>query len=181
MSQITYRFTFNKELFCNIREFSKLHSNDTCDEFMHEFTIWIRNNKTLIDCETSRLENFGFKGDIEKKIYKSARYYFKNKYKKQYTINNSKLRKPSIYISRNPMFLKLVETYISNNPMKASLLFNKFINDDNETIQTGIKKEVNRLSNCQIQHIDCLKKIHKTFNNAYYKIKKSKLKQQLKQ
>lgn len=184
MSQTTFRFKFKKELLNNIREFSKLHSNDDCDEFIYEFKIWVRNNKQLINYETIRLGNLGFKGDIEKKIYKSARYYFKNKSKKQYTIqintitNNNITSKTTTYIPRNKSFFKTLETYISNNPIKASVLYKKFINETEPLIQREIYSEKIRLSNYQLSETEILKKIQKAFNNAYNKIKKQRQQRQ---
>jgi len=174
MSQTTYRFKFNKEMLNNIREFSKLHSNDSCDEFAEAFYEWVNTNKALIDSETNRMENLGFKGNIEKKIYKSARYYFKNKTKKRnQIIIPTKTNTSTIpYIPRNPPFFNLMETYIKGNPIKASVLYKQFINETDETIQSEIQKEVYRLSNFNLSHEQCMKKLHKTFDNAYYKLKK---------
>lgn len=180
MSQSTYRFKFNRELLGNIREFSKLHSNDSCDEFMSEFNLWIRSNQSLIDSEKARIENLGFKGDIEKKIYKSARYYFKHKANKAKENAFPISSKSTNYISRSPYFSKTVESYILNNPIKASVLFQQFINETDESIQISIRNEKNRLANYQLNDEMVLKKIRKSFDNAYYKIKKQ-LKRQEKQ
>ena len=48
MSQTTYRFKFNKELLDSIKEFSKLHSNDNCDDFLDAFHLWKRVNNEII-------------------------------------------------------------------------------------------------------------------------------------
>jgi hypothetical protein len=175
MSSTTYRFKFNKDLFNNIREFSKLHSHDTCDDFMESFNLWIVKNKELIQSENSRLIKLGFKGDINNKIYKSARYYFKNKSKKstQNKEGNIDSRRTE-YVPRNPAFFKLIENYIVNNPIKASTLFKQFIDDENENIQTQISREIRRLFTFSLNKEASIKKIHKTFNNAYYKIKNKK-------
>ena len=79
MSQTTFRFKFNRNILNSIKEFSKIHSEDNCDEFLEAFNDWKSLNNELIKTEEERIINLGFKGNIEEKIYRSARYYFKNK------------------------------------------------------------------------------------------------------
>ena len=40
---------------------------------------WKEENIEVIDRETSYMINMGYEGDVVNKMYKSARYYFKNK------------------------------------------------------------------------------------------------------
>ena len=176
MSQTTYRFKFNKELLDSIREFSKLHSNDNCDDFLDAFHLWKRVNNEIISLEEKRILDLGFNGNIEEKIYKSARYYFKNKKNTSYKLNK---QLKTNYIPRNPVFFKMMETYINKNPIKASLLYKEFINETDTNILSEINTEIVRLKTFELNQTECLKKIKKMFNNAYYKIKKQLKKQQL--
>ena len=48
MSQTTYRFKFNRDLLNSIKEFSKIHSEDNCDDFLEEFQDWKIANKQII-------------------------------------------------------------------------------------------------------------------------------------
>lgn len=172
MSQTTFRFKFTKQLLNSIREFSKIHSNDNCDDFLEAFQSWTYENREMIQLEEERLKSMGFNKDINAKIYKSARYYFKNK--KNKTKQNDAVKVNSNikfgYISRNPKFFKMVENYISSNPIKASVMYKNFMDDPTKSVQ--IEKEVNRLITFNLDREAALKKIQKTFNNAYYKIKK---------
>ena len=176
MSQTTYRFKFNKELLDSIREFSKLHSNDNCDDFLDAFHLWKRVNNEIISLEEKRILDLGFNGNIEEKIYKSARYYFKNKKNTSYKLNK---QLKTNYIPRNPVFFKMMETYINKNPIKASLLYKEFINETDTNILSEINAEIVRLKTFELNQTECLQKIKKMFNNAYYKIKKQLKKQQL--
>lgn len=176
MSQTTYRFKFNKELLDSIREFSKLHSNDNCDDFLDAFHLWKRVNNEIISLEEKRILDLGFNGNIEEKIYKSARYYFKNKKNTTYKLNK---QLKTNYIPRNPVFFKMMETYINKNPIKASLLYKEFINETDTHILSEINTEIVRLKTFELNQTECLQKIKKMFNNAYYKIKKQLKKQQL--
>tara|TARA_X000000368_G_scaffold338332_1_gene276296 strand:- start:1525 stop:2061 length:537 start_codon:yes stop_codon:yes gene_type:complete len=176
MSQTTYRFKFNKELLDSIKEFSKLHSNDNCDDFLDAFHLWKRVNNEIISLEEKRILDLGFNGNIEEKIYKSARYYFKNKKNTTYKLNK---QLKTNYIPRNPVFFKMMETYINKNPIKASLLYKEFINETDTHILSEINTEIVRLKTFELNQTECLQKIKKMFNNAYYKIKKQLKKQQL--
>ena len=176
MSQTTYRFKFNKELLDSIKEFSKLHSNDNCDDFLDAFHLWKRVNNEIISLEEKRILDLGFNGNIEEKIYKSARYYFKNKKNTTYKLNK---QLKTNYIPRNPVFFKKMETYINKNPIKASLLYKEFINETDTHILSEINTEIVRLKTFELNQTECLQKIKKMFNNAYYKIKKQLKKQQL--
>ena len=176
MSQTIYRFKFNKELLDSIKEFSKLHSNDNCDDFLDAFHLWKRVNNEIISLEEKRILDLGFNGNIEEKIYKSARYYFKNKKNTTYKLNK---QLKTNYIPRNPVFFKMMETYINKNPIKASLLYKEFINETDTYILSEINTEIVRLKTFELNQTECLQKIKKMFNNAYYKIKKQLKKQQL--
>lgn len=175
MSQTTYRFKFNIDLLNSIKEFSKIHSEDNGDEFLEAFQYWKIANNQIIKKEEERIIHLGFKGNIEEKIYRSARYYFKNK---KNTI--CKLKQKTIktnYIQRNNKFFTMMIEYIERNPIKASLLFKEFINETDEAISSEIKKEFCRLRSFELTQEECLQKIKKGFNNAYYKIKKQLNKQ----
>ena len=47
--------------------------------FKDNWKIWCDNNKDIIKTEIDILKGKGYEGDVLVKMYKSARYYFKNK------------------------------------------------------------------------------------------------------
>jgi hypothetical protein len=83
------------------------------------------------------------------------------------------------YIQRNNKFFTMMVEYIKQTPIKASLLFKQFINETDEAISSEIKKEFCRLRSFELTQEECLQKIKKGFNNAYYKIKKQLNKQNI--
>ncbi len=177
MSQTTFRFKFTRNILNSIKEFSKIHSEDNCDEFLEAFNDWKSLNNELIKTEEQRIINLGFKGNIEEKIYRSSRYYFKNK--KNDTCKLLEKTAKTSYIPRNNKFFTMMVNYINQRPIKASLLFKQFINDSDEVISSEIKKEFCRLRSFELTEDKCLQKIKKGFNNAYYKIKKQLKKQNM--
>ena len=76
-----YRFKFSVMLTDQLLYFSKLHQFDDRNTFKLSWTNWIQNEEiaSLLTSEIEKLTILGLKGDILDKIYKSARYYYRNK------------------------------------------------------------------------------------------------------
>ena len=75
----TYRFKFDATFLGQLKEFSRIHKFDEPSAFKDNWKIWCDENKEIIKRETDRLKTNGYEGDALVKMYKSARYYFKNK------------------------------------------------------------------------------------------------------
>jgi len=85
----TYRFEFSKSFVDELSRFSKVHQYDERREYKEAWVRWKSNTEIaeIISVEVRRLESIGYMGDIEDKIFKSGRYYFRKKSIKQ---NNNK-------------------------------------------------------------------------------------------
>jgi hypothetical protein len=77
----TYRHEFSKEFMANLSLFSKVHQYDDRHTYKSEWTKWTQQEDIAqaIDVEKRRLQENGYKGDIEDKMFKAGRYYFKKK------------------------------------------------------------------------------------------------------
>jgi len=75
----TYRHEFSKEFMADLSTFAKVHQYDDRHTYKSEWTRWVQQNNKAIEMETRRLEENGYKGDIEDKMFKAGRYYFKKK------------------------------------------------------------------------------------------------------
>jgi hypothetical protein len=73
----TYRHEFSKEFMADLSTFAKVHQYDDRHTYKSEWTRWIQQNNNAIEMETRRLEENGYKGDIQDKMFKAGRYYFK--------------------------------------------------------------------------------------------------------
>ena len=172
MTELTYRFKLNSELSSAIKVFSLKYKNASRSDFKKSFDLWEKSNNELICLEQRRLLNLGYAGDFKDKIYKSARYYYKNKNKENPAKPETDDKKlSSTYIPRNSKFLEFVENYIHKHNMKQSLLYKQFINETSDKIVAEIENEINRLKTFQLTNKQSFQKIKKQFNNAYYKIK----------
>lgn len=80
----TRRFDFISEFICELECFSKKHQYDNIKIFKEAWKEWTEKDyiQKIILSETLRLRNSGYKGDINKKMFESARYYFRKKIKK---------------------------------------------------------------------------------------------------
>tara|TARA_Y100001980_G_C14534854_1_gene311305 strand:+ start:1236 stop:1757 length:522 start_codon:yes stop_codon:yes gene_type:complete len=107
-----YRYKFDESITSLLEIFSKLHINETKNDFNHYWELWLLENNEIIEREKNRLENIGFKGDVYQKMYKSSRYYLTKKKdtSNKYVINNKKKE----YISVSNLFLETIEEHLYN-------------------------------------------------------------------
>lgn len=77
----TYRHEFSKEFIAGLSCFSKVHQYDDRHAYKSEWTKWTQQDDIAqaMEIEKRRLEENGYKGDIEDKMFKAGRYYFRKK------------------------------------------------------------------------------------------------------
>ena len=76
-----YRYKFSNELMEPLTEFSSKHRFDEASLFKVYWERWESQpqNISIVDREERRLKMLGYEGDMHKKMYKTVRYYLKNK------------------------------------------------------------------------------------------------------
>lgn len=77
----TYRHEFSKEFMAELSRFSKVHQYDDRHTYKSEWQKWT-NQETItqaMDIEKRRLQENGYIGDIDDKMFKAGRYYFRKK------------------------------------------------------------------------------------------------------
>ena len=122
-----FRFKFSNIFLENLQSFSVVHRYDKPKIFKENWEIWVKNNQKLINLENESLQKKGYSGDIMEKMYKSARYYFKNKSQEK---NNPKKRR--VYTRLDEDMLIWMDTHISRNfDKKPNDSYNEFINYEN--------------------------------------------------
>ena len=55
------------------------HQFDNRKDFKEAWKLWLENHEKEVNNEKSRIEEMNYKGNIEKKLFKSVRYYYKKK------------------------------------------------------------------------------------------------------
>ena len=102
-------------------------------------------------------------------MYRSARYYFKNK---DYSDTKNKFKdkkKRRQYIKQNSEFINTVDEHVAKmlkNKTKPSQAFKNFQNDD--LYSTSYKNELTRIGQYLNIEKDILNKIKKTYKNRYF-------------
>jgi|TARA_B100001142_G_C14307211_1_gene645243 hypothetical protein len=171
--QPIYRYKFSEIFKRNIFNFAQTNKHvEDKEEWDVNFDRWKRQNIQYILEEQRRLSNMGFNGDIQLKqgkIYKSARYYFKNK-----EINNDKKpKKRRVYVSLDRSVLNIIDEDIANimNTKEKTIgkphnAYTKFIKNCYYTNVINVEKERLLTKNLEAKEID--DKIKKTYKNRYY-------------
>lgn len=171
-----FRFNFSEEFNKELGYFAKLHKHEDRTEFKENWKEWIDENDSLINEERKRLFKLGYDGNIEDKMYKSVRYYFRKKPLKHEPIQRCK----RVVVSK--VLLRYIDEHIANNNFNENYTpqnaYEDFCEQHFELINSEIQ-ELNMNSNELVQN-----KIKKTYKNRFYVIirqnKKNKMKNGIK-
>lgn len=169
-----FRFNFSEEFNKELGYFAKLHKHEDRIEFKENWQEWIEENEDLINEERKRLINLGYEGDIEDKMYKSVRYYFRKKPLRTETVE----RGQRIVVSKE--LLQQIDQHIKNNNFNGDYTPQIAYEDFRKKYQELINNEIEELN---IDNDEFLQnKIKKTYKNRFYVIirkKNNKSKKQL--
>ena len=161
-----YRYKFSKEFLDKMTEFARIHRFDDSGVFKESWDAWVEENVNSISKETKYLKDMGYTGNVNVKMYKSARYYFKNKSTKA----KGKEKKRCKYIGLDPLFRLAIDDHIDmiafRRELKPAMGYIDFI--DSEKNKKIIKEEKNRLKSLGFDEDNIEGKLKKTYKNRYY-------------
>jgi hypothetical protein len=157
-----FRYKFTDEFTEVLCEFSKIHQYDDVKTFKEAWTTWVEEHTDIVEDEISRLNRSGYNNDILKKMFVSARYYYRKK-----DLSKSTEQKPrGKYISVSQEMLIEMDKYIQENPsIQPKIGFENFCNSNVELIKSEVKK-LYKSGITDVQEIK--KKVKKTYNNRYF-------------
>ena len=176
MSNI-YRYKFSNEIMELISNFSKLHQFDHRKDFKEAWTVYYNLNIEEINQEKIRLQDLSYKGNINDKLFKSARYYFRNKALMGSNENTEKSiiesntdQKKRDYITLSIILLDLMDEHIKSNINKSDFTPAKAYCNFCNTFSEEIKREIQVLiaEYVHITNDNICKKIKKAYKNRYY-------------
>jgi hypothetical protein len=77
----TFRHEFSKAFMERLSQFSKVHQYDDRHTYKSEWTKWTQHEEIAeaIETERRRLHENGYTGDVNDKMFKAGRYYFRKK------------------------------------------------------------------------------------------------------
>ena len=161
-----YRYNFSEEFMNELYKFSKIHQYDHRKDFKEAWEIWLDENQNIISKEITRLELLGYDGDIIKKMFTSARYYFRKK-----TTEKKEPTSRCTYIGIQKELLDAMDSHIKSNInqdwYKPSDGFLNFCKDNIDLLQQEV---ILLMKHSFIDDDDIKKKIKKTYKNRYFMI-----------
>jgi hypothetical protein len=167
----TYRYKFSPDVVKLLFEFSKLHQFENRKDYKESWEQWVKDNEETISCETRRLTQLDYSGNVVDKMYKSARYYFRSK-----TTAKVEPKKRRKYSACNRDFIENMDTYIlenykKNNEFKPSDKYSEYCEQNKDLLNDEIEriKKEDHYSNEVI-----LDKIKQLFKKRYFQLIKNK-------
>jgi|TARA_A100001015_G_scaffold115495_1_gene128238 hypothetical protein len=164
MSKV-YRYKLNSNIVALVEEFAKLHQYDNRKEYKEAWDEYLEEHKEEIKREENRLTSLGYEGDINDKMFKSGRYYYRNK-----PITKTKPKDRRKYISLSDTIVNSMSNYISTSglELKPAEGYEKY----SESNKLLIKEEIDRLKKEGVlSQEDILLKIKKSYKNRYFNMR----------
>ena len=163
----TFRFKFTPDFNNHLLSFAKLHQYDDRTTYKEEWNKWVLSNDSIIHDETIYLKANGYDGDILQKMYKSGRYYFRNK-----TSTEDEPKQRRKYISIDKDIIDLMDRNIilhveTSSIFKPAISYEKFCIDHSSVLQD----ETQRLIELDLNRCDIANKLKKTYKNRYFLFK----------
>jgi hypothetical protein len=159
-----YRYKFTQNFMEYLFHFSKVHQYDDRHSFKEAWANWIEENKNLVENEIKRLTDLNYDGNIEEKMFKSARYY----YRKKGTEKNAPVDRRH-YVCSQKELLAAMDEHIQAKRLKPSDGFTDFCQNNIDLLKT----EVNYMVQIGFKDSEEIKqKIKKTYKNRYFLIVK---------
>ena len=163
-----YRFKLEPNIIELVNSFAKMHQYDNRQDYKEAWDVWYEEQEEF-KREELRLLELGYNKNVKHKIYKSGRYYFRNKSNME-----TSPKKRCTYITLNQDLLENMDNHIKENingseytPAKG---YEKFCEGNKIILLEEIKRLLNidKLNGDEIQ-----KKIKKTYKNRYYLISRN--------
>ena len=176
----TYRYVFSSEITEQLSVFAKVHQYDHRKDFKEEWEKWIKeeNIEPLINDEIKRIKNLGFEGDPMEKMFKSARYYYRNKTNQQNAKQEeTKQRKQYETISRDIQqkmdehINHQIRTNAENGISKISPAesFDDYIQQNKSDILDELRNTNTIITKSECQNL--INKYKKSYKNRFYNIR----------
>jgi hypothetical protein len=162
-----YRFKFSDPFMDLLRNFANNHRFDEASVFKERWMRWSCNETNIAEIlkEEKRLVDSGYKGDMEDKMFKTVRYYLKNK-----SVEKKEPKKRRKYISISKNIIETMDEHIEetamNENMKPAVAYNNY--SSHSVYSEMIDEEVDRLIKLDMNEVSAINKIKKTYKNRYY-------------
>jgi hypothetical protein len=133
------RFEFSDALIEHVAAFAKLHQYDDRKTYKEAWAAWLANDEiaALLKADVKRLTDLGYNGDVADKLFKSGRYYFRQK----------TAGFPNLSLHADPMCPKQVGVWdvpiALVAPRKYVLMNRDLLNAMDDHIERGLRQDEN--------------------------------------
>ena len=160
-----FRFKFTLDFNNELLSFAKIHQYDDRPTYKESWEKWLNANDDMIHRETLYLKSHGYNGDVLQKMYRSGRYYFRNKSSVQ---PEPKQRRKYLSIDRDTIDIMDRAIMRQESCLKPSILYDRFCLDYSNVIQY----EIDRMVDIEgLSKYDIHDKLKKTYKNRYFLFK----------
>jgi hypothetical protein len=161
-----YRYQFSEHIVSELKEFASTHRYDDIPVFKEHWNNWTLRHFDLINVEESVLKLNGYSGCILTKMYKSVRYYYKDK-----PLDTPEPKERRVYISLSPEIREGMDEHIGRfiNKEKPSTAYNQYIIEFKEEL---FSERLNLMNGSGLDEKSCESKIKKTYKNRYFALNK---------
>ena len=165
MTSCTYRYKLDPDILEHLILFADTHRYDDPPIFKEEWDKWVEQNEKMIEREGTRLKEAGYEKDVRLKLYRSARYYFKNK-----SLEKEDPRERRQYVGTGKDFRDAIDEHMDSivrtRQLKPSYAYNDFIENSKYLPIINETREDIREYGFTTEGID--KKIKKAYKNRYF-------------
>ena len=160
-----YRHKFTPTFMTRLEEWVSVHKFDENEAFIDNWQLWCRSNELSIENERETLQKNGCKKNIYTKMYKTVRYYLKNKKEEK---TEPKKRRP--YISLDKDLIEDMDSHVEFSNKKPQQAYEDFL--ENSDFNKNINNTISELKYIGLNEDDIYFKIKKTYKNRCYIYKK---------
>lgn len=165
-----FRYNFEDSVMDQLSAFAKIHQHDDRKTYKKSWNQWLEDNEQLVCEEETRLKSLGYQGDVIDKMYKAARYYFRNK--SNVKPDTKKRRK---YISMEHELITAMDNHINRNMSNPDYTPSGGYSEFCPIHIDIIRSEINRMIELGVSTEDISVKFKKTYKNRYFIISRNNI------
>jgi len=168
----TYRFKLTDQVMDAITGFAKVHEHDHRKDYKEAWAAWTEENYEMLSTEHRRLADLGYDGDIDDKMYKAGRYYFRTK-----NLTKTKPKERRAYVQTDQELIEAMDGHIKANAKQDGYTpatgYDEFCLAHKPLLAEAIANLLASEGAVPAQQVAA--KIKKTYKNRYFLYSKSAL------